>query len=191
MSRLGVLGGTFDPIHLGHLNAAREVRRYCELAGVLFIPAGDPYQKPTPGASKEDRVAMCELAVADDVDFLVSRVDVDRAGPTYTVDTLADLQLAYPDEEFWLILGADAFARLRTWRQPERIIELAKFAVMARPGAEFVNPGVPPERLIVVETDLVDVSSTSIRERVGAGESIDGMVTPEVAQYIERKRLYR
>lgn len=191
MSRLGVLGGTFDPIHVGHLNAAEQVRQACRLDGVIFVPAGDPYQKPVPGATVADRVAMTELAIADHPNFSLSRVDVDRDGPTYTVDTLADLERVHPGAEFWVIIGVDALAGFGTWREPERITELARLAVMARPGVEFVNPGVPLERLILVETELVDVSSTQIRDRVRAGLPIDGMVTPAVAQYIERQRLYQ
>lgn len=191
MARLGVLGGTFDPIHNGHLGAAHHVARMCGLDGVMFVPAGDPYQKGRTFASAEDRVAMTTLAIQSEPTFSLSRVDVDRGGPTYTVDTLADLSLTHPHDELVVILGADAFAGLDTWREPERIWARAVIAVMARPGVEVRNPGVPLDRLIVVEGEEFDVSSTQIRERVSRNESIQDLVPAVVAEYIERKQLYR
>lgn len=190
MYRLGVLGGTFDPIHNGHLNAARQVADELDLAGVIFVPAGDPYQRDTPGASKEDRVAMTELAIADDERFVMSRVDIDRDGPTYSIDTIKDLRAAGHDD-LVLIVGTDALAGITTWKEWEHLVKETPVAVMVRPGYEITNPGIPDERLIVVEEHQSEVSATEIRERISNGEPIDDLVPEPVAEYIARKKLYR
>lgn len=190
MSRLGVLGGTFDPIHNGHLAMSREARRLLGLAGVLLVPAARPWQREEPVASIDDRVAMCELAAATEDSIEVSRIDARRDGPTYTVDTLAELAEAGVEDCVW-IMGADALAGFMTWREPERIWELATIAAVVRPGSQLTNPGIPPDRLIMLEIAPIDISASEIRQRIADGASIHGLVPDDVADYIARKRLYR
>lgn len=190
MSRLGVLGGTFDPIHNGHLAISREARRLLGLAGVLLIPAARPWQRQEPVASIDDRVAMCELAAAAEDSIEVSRIDARRDGPTYTVDTLADLAEAGIEDCVW-IMGADALEGFMTWREPERIWDLATIAAVVRPGSELTNPGIPLGRLITLEMTPIDISASDIRRRIAEGISIEGLVPDDVADYIARKRLYR
>ncbi len=199
-ARIGLLGGTFDPIHLGHLAIARSVRDALELDEVLFMPAGIPPHKPgqrvTPGA---DRAAMVALAIAGMSCFGLSTIELDRPGPSFAVDTLAELAAGGPGRQASLefILSAEAFAGFPTWRDPARILELARLAVVPRAGARPVDESwldehVPSwrERVDYVEGPLVDVSASVIRERVRAGQPIDGLVPPAVADYIRAHRLY-
>lgn len=185
--RVGLLGGTFDPIHCGHLALAERARDGLGLDKVLFIPAGQPWQK-SPVASAEDRLAMAELAVRGRTRFSVSRVELDREGPTYTVDTLREVQAAESDAELWLLLGADAAALLDAWRDPEEVQLLANIAVAARPGTaahEFSVRG-----FTVVHLDEMDVSSTDVRARLVRGEPVTGLVPGAVEDYIRERGLY-
>lgn len=188
--RIGLLGGTFDPIHVGHLAIADQAFDELRLEAVLFVPAGRPWQKAAV-ASAEDRCAMVQLAVAGRPGFRVSRVEVDRDGPTYTVDTLRALHAQDPDVEWWFLTGADALAGLDSWHEPDEVMRLAKFAVAARPGAtvteELSVRGLP---VTVLDVDEFDIASTDIRERLGRGEAIDGLVPPEVEAYIRAHGLY-
>ncbi len=196
--RLGVFGGTFDPVHYGHLVAAEEVRYRLRLDKVLFVPAGMPPHKldhditPT-----RHRVAMLELAIASNPGFALSRVDIDRHGPCYTVDTLALLHEEYgPGAELFFLMGMDSLADILTWKDPERLIRLARIVVVGRPGFQAdvdeldkVLPGAA-ERICIVDTPLMEVSSSDIRQRVREGAPIRYQVPEAVEAYIRAHRLY-
>lgn len=196
---IGVLGGTFDPIHLGHLGAADAVRVARSLDLVVFVPTGRPWHRgEAPQASAEDRLAMVEAALADRPEFLVSRVDVDRDGPTYTVDTLRDLRQwfagAYPQDaaDWTLITGADALMQMHEWRAPQEIAQLAHIVGVTRPGHAIGTPlGLPAGSWSRVEIPGIDVSATEVRRRVARGEAIADLVPAPVVQYIAEHGLYR
>jgi nicotinate-nucleotide adenylyltransferase len=194
---IGVIGGTFDPIHLGHLAAATQVADRLELDRVILAPAGEPWHKrESPGASPEDRFHMVELAVAADPRFMVTRVDIDRPGPTFTTDTLRDLQAERAasgdtDDDMWFfIAGADALADFMQWREPLSILEQAHLVGVTRPGHALAAPVLPSGSYTLVEIPDVDISSTDIRERVRTGQSIVGLVLPAVESYIRERGLY-
>ncbi len=211
-SRLGILGGTFDPVHLGHLAVAAAARDALGLARLLFVPAGDPWQKrDRPVTAASHRVAMIELAIAGAKGFACSRIEVDRPGPSYTVDTLealaADERDAGRDPDLWLVLSAESLAGLPTWRDPERILDLARLAVVPRGTAPSLGPDGRPrpvadpawvvatypgreERFRFLDGPRIDLSATEIRARVAAGRSIAGLVPDAVAAYIGDHALY-
>lgn len=193
MQRIGVMGGTFDPIHHGHLVAASEVASSFNLDEVVFVPTGAPWQKSDRAVSPaEDRYLMTVIATATDPRFSVSRVDIDRDGPTYTLDTLRDLRVAYPDsQEFFFITGADALAQLLTWRDVEALFALAHFVGVTRPGHALADPGLPTGEVSLVEIPALAISSTDIRERVGSGRPVDYLVPEGVARYVGKRGLYR
>ena len=193
MQRIGVMGGTFDPIHHGHLVAASEVASSFNLDEVVFVPTGAPWQKSDRAVSPaEDRYLMTVIATASDPRFSVSRVDIDRDGPTYTLDTLRDLRAAYPDsEEFFFITGADALAQLLTWRDVEALFALAHFVGVTRPGHTLADPGLPTGEVSLVEVPALAISSTDIRERVATGRPVDYLVPEGVARYVGKRGLYR
>ena len=197
--KLGVLGGTFDPPHMAHLVLAEAARSSLGLERVLFVPAGDPWRKAgqeiTPA---HHRLAMVRLAVADNPHFEVSTLEVDREGPSYTVDTLAALAEQYaPDAELYLLLGEDALRDMPNWKQPERIAALATVVVAPRPGG--AGPGALPDsaspevaaRLVVLDMPVIDISATALRERARRGLSLHNLVPAAVARYIEEHGLYR
>lgn len=195
--RIGVMGGTFDPIHLGHLRAAAAVADSLQLDRVIFVPAGEPWHRgEQPGASAEDRYEMTRRAVAVDARFAVSRVDLERPGPTFTVDTLADLQGEHAvapapgGDEWFFITGADALADFMSWRDPRGIIERAHLVGVTRPGHDLKAPGVPNGSCTLVEAPGVDISSTQVRERVREGLGITGLVPGPVSEYIAERGLY-
>lgn len=192
LTRLGVMGGTFDPIHLGHLVAASEVLHSFALDRVLFMPAGDPWQKRSETPA-EDRLMMTSLAVAGYSMFSVSRLELDRKGPTYTADSFETLTEFYgPDVEMFLIVGADAVLNLSTWEKLDRLKELVQVIAVTRPGWElgsFVQSDDLPT-VHVREMPGIAISATEIRDRVRRGEPIDFLVPPEVAQYIRQNGLY-
>ncbi|MEO8107592.1 MAG: nicotinate-nucleotide adenylyltransferase [Actinomycetes bacterium] len=193
MQRIGVMGGTFDPIHHGHLVAASEVAASFDLDEVVFVPTGAPWQKTDRAVSPpEDRYLMTVIATASDPRFSVSRVDIDRDGPTYTLDTLRDLRGAYPNsQEFFFITGADALAQLLTWRDVEALFALAHFVGVTRPGHTLADPGLPSGEVSLIEIPALAISSTDIRERVGSGRPIDYLVPEGVARYVGKRGLYR
>lgn len=191
--RVGVFGGTFDPIHLGHLIVASEVLQAAGLDEVAFVPAGDPWQKNDRQITDaQTRVEMVRLAVAGNPAFTVSEVDVVREGPTYTVDTLADLRRAYaPGTAFELILGADSVAGLPTWREPQRVLAEASVLAVGRPGSPAQPAPWWGDRVRQVDTPLIGISSTELRARVAEGGSIRYLVPDAVAELIDERGLYR
>jgi nicotinate-nucleotide adenylyltransferase len=193
MRRIGVMGGTFDPIHHGHLVAASEVAASFNLEDVIFVPTGAPWQKVERAVSAaEDRYLMTVIATASDPRFSVSRVDVDRDGPTYTIDTLRDLHSAHPDvDEFYFITGADALAQLLSWRDIKSLFALAHFVGVTRPGHALADPGLPAGEVTLVEIPALAISSTDIRERVASGRPINYLVPDGVARYITKRGLYQ
>ena len=198
-AKVGVLGGTFDPIHDGHLAIAAAVRDALGLSEVVFIPAGIPPHKPGQAVSSAtDRRAMVELAIGGDPTFRVSSIELDRRGPSYSVDTLAALAGGSGEPRpLEFILSAEAFAGFPTWHEPGRILELARLAVVPRAGARRFDAGWLDEhlpawrdRVDFVDGPLLDVSASVIRDRVRAGLPIDGLVPPAVADYIAAHHLY-
>lgn len=186
VSRLGVLGGTFDPIHFGHLAAGSEVHAALGLDLTLVVPtATQPFKDG--GTDARHRLAMCELAIESDDRFAVSDIDVARGGVTYTVDTLEELHRQYPGAEIFFITGADSLATLPQWRDPERIEELCTLVGVTRPGHSLTS--VEPGRT-VVEVPSLDVSSTDVRGRVASGAPIRYLVPRRVADYIREHGLY-
>jgi nicotinate-nucleotide adenylyltransferase len=195
--RIGILGGTFDPIHLGHLEAASAAARALSLDRILLLPARTPpHRSAEPRASVFHRFAMAALAAAER-EMTVSDLELRRDGPSYTALTLEALHRdGFTPSQLYFITGSDAFAEVNTWYDYPRILQLANFVVMSRPGAPrpaelislITGPNAPT--LHSVEADTPDVSSTEIRRRVGAGESIDGLVPSSVAGHIRRHRLY-
>lgn len=188
--RLGVMGGTFDPIHNGHLVAASEVASELDLDQVVFVPTGDPWQKSKVTGS-EHRYLMTVIATAANPRFLVSRVDIDREKPTYTVDTLSDLKAEYPDAELFFITGSDAIAQILAWREVEKLWSLAHFVAVSRPGHKLEIPDVPTGSVTSVEVPALAISSTDCRERVASGEPIWYLVPDGVVQYIAKHGLYK
>lgn len=199
-ARLGIMGGTFDPIHLGHLACAEQVRDIYGLDGVVFMPAGDPWMKRDRDVTcAEDRFAMTAAAVADDPHFDASRLEIDRPGETYTVDTLRILRRRYPaNVELFFISGADAVFRLLEWRDARELGGLARLVAVTRPGYRVDDARVRYMRthasilhLSQVEVTALAISSTDLREKAAAGRSIRYLVPPVVADYIETHGLYR
>ena len=188
------MGGTFDPIHHGHLVAASEVQAWFDLDEVVFVPTGRPYQKADREISPaEHRYLMTVIATAANPRFRVSRVDIDRAGPTYTIDTLRDLHAEMPDAELYFITGADALADIFTWRDVAELFELANFVGCTRPGYEMdlsTLGSIPAERVTLVEIPALAISSTDCRERKRRGEPVWYLVPDGVVQYIAKHDLY-
>ncbi len=197
--RIGVFGGTFDPIHLGHLIVAEVAREALGLDSVIFVPAGEPWHRGgAPAGAAAARLEMTRLATADNPHFSVSTVDLDRSGPTYTVETLRILQEQNPAARLVFLLGADALAQIGIWREPARIPELADVVALTRPGAPPIDPAslesvVPGavQKIGSLETPLIGISATEIRRRVKAGLSIHYLVVPAVERYIRERGLYR
>ncbi|WP_167142129.1 nicotinate-nucleotide adenylyltransferase [Canibacter zhoujuaniae] len=187
--RIGVMGGTFDPIHHGHLVAASEVAHSYGLDEVIFVPTGRPWQKSgvSPG---EHRYLMTVIATASNPQFTVSRVDIDRAGPTYTVDTLRDLRQQFPDDELFFITGADAIAQILNWKDVEEIWGLAHFIAVSRPGHELSLSGLSGDNVSLLEVPAMAISSTDCRSRVKQGHPVWYLVPDGVVQYIAKHRLY-
>lgn len=192
VGRLGVMGGTFDPVHHGHLVAASEVADLFDLDEVVFVPTGQPWQKSDRGVSPaEDRYLMTVIATASNPRFSVSRVDVDRGGPTYTIDTLTDLGRQHPGTEMFFITGADALAQIVGWRDNERLFDMAHFVGVTRPGYQLAGADLPAGRVSLVEVPAMAISSTDCRDRVRRGSPVWYLVPDGVVQYIEKRGLYR
>jgi nicotinate-nucleotide adenylyltransferase len=199
--RLGVLGGTFDPVHRGHLMMAGEARKALGLAEVLLVPAGRPMSKTGHQVTEAGRrLAMLRLAIkGEDQPWLkVSTMEIERPGPSYTVDTIAALKARHSGEdEIYFILGWDSLEQLPGWHEPERLVNLCRLAAVPRPGQprpdfeklEQAIPGIS-ERVVLLEKPCVDISASAIREMVGRGEPIEHLVPGEVAAYIRDNELY-
>ena len=193
---LGILGGTFDPVHYGHLVAAEEARHAFGLDSILFIPCGRPYHKPKPPtASAEDRYEMTRLATASNPLLDVSRIEIDRPGPSYTVDTVEALKRERPGCGLYVILGTDAVEELAEWAQPERLLEQCRLIVVSRPGApwEEVERALPPaymEHVDRLEIPGLHISSTELRRRAAEGRPLRYLVPDAVEAYIRERGLY-
>jgi nicotinate-nucleotide adenylyltransferase len=200
--RVGVFGGTFDPVHLGHLILAEQAREQARLDQVWFVPAPRPPHKEDQAITRFDlRVEMLGLALAGQPAFRIDELEKDRKGPSYTVDTLAELKRRHPEHDFFLLLGGDSLVDLPTWHEPRRILDQAGLIVMARPGAPLPSEqelrqrlhltGDDPLSLMVVKTPVIEVSSRDLRRRVAQGRSIRYFVPRAVEVYIQEKHLYR
>src|SRR3954447_498001 len=187
------MGGTFDPVHNGHLVAASEVASRFALDEVVFVPTGQPWQKTDRDVTAaEDRYLMTVIATASNPMFGVSRVDIDRAGPTYTIDTLHDLREQYgASTELFFITGADALAQILDWHRKDELFELAHFVGVTRPGHHLSDPGFPDGKVSLVEVPALAISSPDCGAGVGAGEPVWYLVPDGVVQYISKRRLYR
>lgn len=197
--RLGIMGGTFDPIHMGHLVCAEQARDALKLDGVLFMPTGNPvFKKHMKVTDATDRVAMCRLAIADNPYFDVSTLEIDRAGDTYTVDTLEALRDHFPGNvKLYFIAGADAIETLPTWRDARKLSKLASFVGLNRPrSANLRSPQVGQKlraagfRTLIVEAPLFELSSSDIRKRILGNRSVRYLIPPAVLEYIESVGLY-
>ncbi len=188
------MGGTFDPIHHGHLVAASEVQAWFDLDEVVFVPTGRPWQKSGRDVSPpEHRYLMTVVATAANPRFRVSRVDIDRDGPTYTIDTLQDLAAELPDADLFFITGADALSEIFSWRDHERLFDLAHFVGCTRPGADLTASTIeqiPHDRVTLLEVPALAISSTDCRARQRAGRPVWYLVPDGVVQYIHKHRLY-
>ncbi len=191
-TRLGVMGGTFDPIHHGHLVAASEVAARFALDEVVFVPTGQPWQKQSRDVTQaEHRYLMAVIATASNPRFTVSRVDIDRPGPTYTVDTLTDLRAQRgAGAELFFITGADALAQILTWKDADALFDLAHLIGVTRPGHTLSGDGLPADRVSLLEVPAMAISSTDCRARVGRGEPVWYLVPDGVVQYVAKHRLY-
>ncbi len=188
------MGGTFDPIHHGHLVAASEVQAWFDLDQVIFVPTGQPWQKSERVVSPaEHRYLMTVVATASNPRFTVSRVDIDRGGPTYTIDTLRDLREQFPDAEFFFITGADALTDIFTWRNADELFRMAHFVGCTRPGYEMdlhTLDGIPADRVTILEIPALAISSTECRQRTARSEPVWYLVPDGVVQYIAKYDLY-
>ena len=192
--RIGVMGGTFDPIHHGHLVAASEVADRFNLDEVIFVPTGQPWQKAGKTISPaEDRYLMTVIATASNPRFSVSRVDIDRNGPTYTIDTLRDLRAVFPDAELYFITGADSLASIMSWRDWEEMLEMAHFVGVTRPGYELTKDMLPQDSqddIELIDIPAMAISSTDCRARAEQGQPVWYLVPDGVVQYIAKNHLY-
>jgi nicotinate-nucleotide adenylyltransferase len=192
VDRVGVMGGTFDPVHLGHLVAASEVAHRFDLDRVLFVPTGRPWQKEHRRVSApEERYLMTVIATAADPRFDVLRIDIDRPGPTYTVDTLRDLTALLPGRDLFFITGADALAQILTWRDHAEVLRLAHLVGVTRPGHDLVDPGLPEGAVSLVEVPALAISSSDVRARVRRGAPIRYLVPSGVETHIAKRGLYQ
>jgi len=196
--RIGIFGGTFDPIHLGHLIVAEQAREQASLDEVWFVPAARPPHKLDQSISPFDRRAeMISLAITGQPQFRLERIEKDRPGPSFTVDTLSELQTAHPEHTFALIVGADCLPDLKNWREPQRILELAELVVSARPGWPMMereellkSVALTTLRMSRVDVPQVEIASREIRQRTAEGRTIRYLTTRAVEEYIRERKLY-
>jgi len=190
------MGGTFDPIHYGHLVTAEEARWQFQLDEVVFVPTGQPWQKPVGVTPSEDRYLMTVIATASNPAFTVSRVEIDAPGSTYTVDTLRRLRTGLgPDTRLFFVTGADAVLEILSWKDPEEVLHLAEIIAATRPGWDlsklFDRVPAAAGRVHIMTIPALAISSTDLRTRVGAGAPVNYLVPEGVARYIAKRRLYR
>lgn len=189
--RIGVFGGTFDPIHKTHLDIGRAAVKQASLDRLLFVVAADPpHKRHATFATPEDRYALVEAALAEEPDMAASRVELDRPGPSYTADTLLLLKSQHPDATFFLVVGMDALIDLPRWRSPSRILSLAHLLVVPRPG-QWDIPASVEGHYELLDFLRTEVSSTEVRRRIAAGEPLDDLLPPAVARLIEERGIYR
>ncbi|MEW6947715.1 nicotinate-nucleotide adenylyltransferase [Trueperella pyogenes] len=189
--RIGIMGGTFDPIHHGHLVAASEVQHFYDLDEVIFVPTGEqPFKKNRKVTLAEHRYLMTVIATASNPRFSVSRVDIERGGTTYTVDTLRDLQAQHPDADLYFITGADVLPQILDWKDKEDLWTMAHFVGVNRPGHVLDISGLPKDAVSLVEVPAMAISSTSIRNRAHDGVPVWYLVPDGVVQYINKYHLY-
>ncbi|MCX6013165.1 MAG: nicotinate-nucleotide adenylyltransferase [Chloroflexi bacterium] len=195
---IGIFGGTFDPVHMGHLIVAEEVRIRLKLSVIVFLPAGQPWMKRDRVITEGDlRLEMIRLAICTNPYFQVSTIELERSGPTYSIDTIRVLKQHYGDVGLYFILGQDSLAEMYKWKAPEELIETCTIVGVARPNGKVFNPAALEQRvhggtkkIILLGKPLLDISSTQIRERVTLDESIRYLVPDPVADYIKKKKLY-
>lgn len=194
MNKIGIMGGTFDPIHNGHLVAASEAAYRFDLDKVIFVPTGQPWQKADRTVTDaEHRYLMTMVATASNPRFTVSRVDIEREGPTYTIDTLRDIRQFYPDAELYFVTGADALASIMSWREWEEMLEMAHFVGVTRPGYPLTRDMVPEDQrdnIELIDIPAMAISSTDCRERASSGVPVWYLVPDGVVQYIAKNHLY-
>ncbi len=201
MKKIGLFGGTFDPVHLGHMHIAQAFADELELDMVVFLPAGDPYHKHAPVASATHRLAMAQLATAGDERFAVSDCDMVRDGPTYTFDTVQIFRQQFPSARLHWLLGMDSLLQLHTWRRWQALVRQIGVAVAARAGDNlnqappalhgWIGEALQSGDLHILKAPLSSISSTDIRQRIRQSQSLEGLVQAEVADYIRQHRLYR
>ncbi|MBH0129276.1 nicotinate-nucleotide adenylyltransferase [Salinibacterium sp. NK8237] len=189
-ARIGIMGGTFDPIHNGHLVAASEAQLQFDLDQVVFVPTGKPWMKDT-ATSGEHRYLMTVIATAANPVFDVSRADLEREGATYTIDTLRDMRKTYPDADLFFITGADAVAQIMEWKDVDEVWTLAHFIAVSRPGHALTISGLPEQGVSSLEVPALAISSTDCRNRVSRGYPVWYLVPDGVVQYIAKHHLYR
>lgn len=195
--RIGIVGGTFDPIHVAHIALAEAARRCAELNRVLIIPAGVPPHRSQPEARDEDRLAMCRLAVHGHPELEVSDLELRGRGPSYTSLTLREIQAQDPGADLFLVLGWDAAREIRTWYEPEEVLKLATLLVVPRPGLPDPTPddlraaGIPENRILLCRVRTPEIGSTELRRHLHQGTVPDGALDPRVASYIAEHHLYR
>jgi nicotinate-nucleotide adenylyltransferase len=194
--RIGILGGTFDPFHRGHLGAAEAAVGCARLNRVIFVPAAEPPHRPPPVASAEQRLEMCRLVTAAAPRYTVSDIELKRGGPSYTADTLVEMRRLRPEDELFLILGWDAARLFSTWHRPNQVSELATIVIVARPGSDaprqedLEEVGLKPAGVVLCLRPTPNVSASEIRKAVAEGKPISDMVPPSVEKYIASHRLY-
>lgn len=192
MNRIAIFGGSFDPPHTAHVALARTARQALALDEVRWIPAGQPWQKSRAMTSAAHREAMVRLAIAGEPGFVLDRIELERSGPSVTLDTVMAFQAAEPGVDWVLLIGGDQYANLHTWRQWPELLSRVTLAVAQRPGVtQLPDAAVQARPHRVVPLPMLDISSTRIRQQVALGGALDGLVPPAVARYIEHNRLYQ
>ena len=192
LKKFGLFGGSFDPVHIAHVALAQVALSQLQLDAVRWVPAGQPWQKTRELASPAHRAAMVQLAIADEPRFTLERCELNRVGPSFTLDTVRELQAATPGAQWFLIIGQDQYVGLHTWRDWKLLLQIVTLAVAMRPGVPAqVSPEVQRVGHQPVALPMMEISSTEIRERVASGQGIDRLVPAAVARYIDRHHLYR
>lgn len=192
--RIGLFGGSFDPVHNAHLALARQARDQLQLDELRWVPAGNPWQKARPMTPAAQREAMLRLAIEGEPRFVIERCELQRQGPSYTLDTVRELQRGEPDAQWFLVIGQDQHRNLHTWHGFGQLLQAVTLAVAQRPGGDAdggIDPRVRAAGKVALALPALDVSASDIRRRVAAGQDIAALVPPAVALYIHRQGLYR